>query len=225
VRAARVRSPVMRAESGQASVEWVGLVLLLALGLAALVRFAPRADAEALGPELLHAIGCAASGRCDAPQSGRAASDREAGAAPREGAPPRGEPRRTVSAPPLVPIAPHERPAPAAGPRALPLPVSPPQGRRAPPAGWRGLPGGLLHGRALLRGRALARRAGRGAGLLWRRSWVLCLGYERVRYGVLHPEIRYPQMPVPLSEDLRMVNDCLSPVDLVRDWDLIRGPR
>jgi hypothetical protein len=170
----------MRGDSGQASVEWIGLVLLLALGLAALVRFAPRADAEALGPELLHAIGCAARGGCDAPRGG-------------------GAPRRMVSAPPLVPIAPRER--------------------RAPAAGWRGLPGRLL------RGGAPARRAGRGAGVLWRRAWVLCLGYERVRYGVLHPEVRYPQMPVPLSEDLRMVNDCLSPVDLVRDWDLIRGPR
>jgi hypothetical protein len=190
----------MRGDSGQASVEWIGLVLLLALGLTALVRFAPRADAEALGPELLHAIGCAARGGCDARQSGRAASDRGAGGAPREGAQPGGAAsRRMVSAPPLVPIAPRARPAPAAG--------------------WRGLRGRLL------RGRALARRAGRGAGVLWRRSWVLCLGYERVRYGVIHPEVRYPQMPIPLSEDLRMVNDCLSPVDLVRDWDLIRGKR
>ncbi len=186
----------MRGESGQASVDWIGLVLLLALGLTALVRFAPRADAEALGPELLHAIGCAARGGCDAPKSGAREGAKRSG---------RAAPRRMVSAPPLVPIAPRERPA--------------------SPAGWRGLPGRVFHGRALLRGRGLARRAGRGAGLLWRRSWVLCLGYERVRYGVLHPEIRYPLMPVPLSEDLRMVNDCLSPVDLVRDWDLIRGPR
>ena len=77
----------------------------------------------------------------------------------------------------------------------------------------------------LVRGGALVRRAGRGAGVLWRRSWMLCLGYERVRYGFLHPEIRFPHMSIPLSEDLRMVNDCLSPVDFVRDWDLIRGPR
>ena len=54
---------------------------------------------------------------------------------------------------------------------------------------------------------------------------MLCLGYERARYGFLHPEVRFPHVPIPLSEDLRMVNDCLSPVDLVRDWDLIRGPR
>jgi hypothetical protein len=206
----------MRGEGGQASVEWIGLVLLLALGMAALVRFAPRVDAEALGAELLHAMGCAARGGCEAPQHGRAAADRGPGAAdPGLGA----GPRRMVSAPPLVPIAPCGRRALPAGPRALRVPVSRPQERRPPAAGWRGLPGRLL------RGRALARRVGRGAGVLWRRSWMLCLGYERVRYGVLHPEVRYPQMPIPLSENLRMANDCLSPVDVVRDWDLIRGPR
>ena len=71
----------------------------------------------------------------------------------------------------------------------------------------------------------LLRRAGPRAGVLWRRSWIFCLAYERARYGVLHPEIRFPHASIPLSEDLRMANDCLSPVDLVRDWELIRGPR
>ena len=168
----------MRGDGGQASVEWIGVVLLLTLSLAAIVRVAPRADAEALGPELLHAIGCAARGGCEASPGGAA----------RPGA---DVPRGMVSAPPLVPIAPGERPAPL---------------RRAP---------------VLVRGRGLAR----GAGVLWRRSWMLCLGYERARYGFLNPEIRFPHASIPLSEDLRMLNDCLSPVDLVRDWDLIRGPR
>lgn len=176
----------MRGESGQASVEWIGLVLLVAVALAAVVRFAPRADADALGPGLLHAIGCAARGGC-------------------ETVPGRAPPRSMVSVPPLVPIAPRGRPAPAARGRAL--------GER------------LFRGRALLRGRALIRQAGRGAGVLYRRSWIFCLGYERARYGLLHPEVRFPHMPIPYSEDLRMANDCISPVDLVRDWDLIRGPR
>jgi hypothetical protein len=176
----------MRGETGQASVEWIGLVLLVAVALAAVVRFAPRADAGALGPGLLHAIGCAARGGCETAPGG---------------APPHG----MVSAPPLVPIAPRGRPAPAAR--------------------WRALPQRLFRGRALLRGRALVRRAGRGAGVLYRRSWIFCLGYERARYGFLHPEVRFPHMPIPYSEDLRMANDCISPVDLVRDWDLIRGPR
>ena len=87
------------------------------------------------------------------------------------------------------------------------------------------VPQRLFRGRALVRGRALLRRAGRGAGVLYRRSWIFCLGYERARYGFLHPEVRFPHMPIPYSEDLRMANDCISPVDLVRDWDLIRGPR
>ena len=54
---------------------------------------------------------------------------------------------------------------------------------------------------------------------------MLCLGYERVRYGFLNPEIRFPHASIPYSEQLRIANDCLSPVDLVRDWDLIRGLR
>ena len=182
----------MRGENGQGSVEWIGLVLVVAVALAAVVRFAPRADAEALGPELLHAIGCAARGGCETAP----------GSTPAHG---------MVSVPPLVPIAPRGRPAPAARPR--------------PTARWRAVGERLFRGRALLRGRALVRRAGRGAGVLYRRSWIFCLGYERARYGFLHPEVRFPHMPIPYSEELRMANDCISPVDLVRDWDLIRGTR
>jgi hypothetical protein len=211
----------MRNDSGQASVEWIGLVLLLALALAALVRFAPSANAEALGPELLHAIGCAARGGCEARSTGEQAED---GARPGGGAP-----RGMVSTPPLVPVAPRDRPAspisvaprdrPAPISRPLPVPVGRRGARPAPVTRPWGLPGRLL------RGGALARRAGRSAGVLWRRSWMLCLGYERVRYGFLNPEIRFPNASIPYSEQLRIANDCLSPVDLVRDWDLIRGPR
>ena len=190
----------MRDDRGQASVEWIALVLLLTLALAALVRFAPRADAGGLGPELLHAIACAARGGCQVPDGG------ESGARP--GEPPHG----MVSAPPLVPVAPRE-------PRALSRPGAP-----APPVSrWR--PVRLFRGRVLRRASSRSAGPGRRAAVLWRRSWLLCLGYERARYGFLHPEVRFPHVPIPLSEDLRMVNDCLSPVDLVRDWDLIRGPR
>ena len=63
--------------------------------------FAPRADAESLGPGLVHAIGCAARGGCETVP----------GDAP---------PRSMVSVPPLVPIAPRgRRAAPAARGRAL----------------------------------------------------------------------------------------------------------
>jgi hypothetical protein len=182
----------MRSERGQASVEWIGLVLLLALGLTALARFAPRADAGQLGAELAHALRCAASGGCD--------GERDSPGAP--GAPtPRGAGRQVV-APPLVPLAPGARER-AGGPR--PAPGGRPWLRPPRPAG------------------ALLRRAGRGAGTLWRRSWLLCLGYERVRWSVLHPEIRFPHQTIPVSEELRIANDCLSPVDLVRDRDLLRG--
>ena len=47
---------------------------------------------------------------------------------------------------------------------------------------------------------------------------MICLGYERVRYSVLHPEIRFPNAAIPASEGVRIANDCLSPVDLIRDF-------
>jgi hypothetical protein len=178
----------MRSERGQATVEWIGLVVLVALGLTALARFAPRADAGDLGTELLRTMTCAARGGCEAPAGGGAKAGSSAGSS---------APRRLVTVPPLVPVAPGERRARVPRSRSLAAP--------------------------LVRGRALLPRAGRGAGVLWRRSWMLCLGYERVRYGVLHPEIRFPGQTIPTSEGLRIANDCLSPVDLVRDYDLIRG--
>jgi hypothetical protein len=178
----------MRSERGQASVEWIGLVLLVALVLTALARLAPRADAGDLGAELAHALTCAASGGCDAERS----------------APARSGNGRLVVVPPLVPVSRGERRSSREGsPRRVP------RGRAWPrPARSAG---------------PLLQRAGRGAGRLWRRSWLLCLGYERVRWSVLHPEIRFPHQTIPISEDLRIANDCLSPVDLVRDRDLLRG--
>ncbi len=159
----------MRSERGQASLEWIVLVLLLALALAALARFAPRADAGDLGAELVSTVTCAARGGCAAQHSG-------------------GAPTRFVTAPPLLPLAPRGR-------RNTRPWLRPP--RSAAP---------------------ILRRAGRSAGLLWRRSWMICLGYERVRYSVLHPEIRFPNAAIPLSEGVRIANDCLSPVDLIRDF-------
>jgi hypothetical protein len=189
----------VRSERGQASVEWIVLVLLLALALTALARFAPRADAGDLGAELVSTVTCAARGGCDS-QRDRRPPDRAARPGempPRGGATPAGgAPSRLVTAPPLVPVPPRTRVV--LRPR--------PQGTRSPLA--------LRPPRF----GPLARRAGRGAGVLWRRSWLLCLGYERVRYSVLHPEIRFPHQTIPLSEDLRIANDCLSPVDLVRDF-------
>jgi Flp pilus assembly pilin Flp len=61
------------------------------------------------------------------------------------------------------------------------------------------------------------RRAGRGAGTLWRRAWFACLVYERTRYSFRHPESRLPGYLLPYRDALRMINNCVSPVDLLRD--------
>ncbi|MEA2467410.1 MAG: hypothetical protein QOJ57_1536 [Thermoleophilaceae bacterium] len=52
-------------ERGQATVEWTGLVLLVALVLAALVAVAPVVDGRSLGSALAHSIVCATRGDCD----------------------------------------------------------------------------------------------------------------------------------------------------------------
>lgn len=195
----------MRSERGQASVEWIVLALLLALALTALARFAPGANAGDVGADLVSAITCAARGGCEATERARGpiGAMGEGGATrPAGGAPPGSAPRALVTAPPLVPVAPR---APGLAPRGLP-------GARPLPA---------PRARAWLRPPRfgpLVRRARRRAGVLWRRSWILCLGYERVRYSVLHPDIRFTQRTIPLSEGVRIANDCLSPVDLVRDF-------
>ena len=203
----------MRSERGQASIEWIGLVLLLAVGLAALARFAPRGDAGHLGAELLNKVTCAARGGCDSERGARArGGDRVPGGA-----------GRLVAVPPLVPVTPRRGHPDARGlarpdARGRPGPEARGLARPRPPAAA----SPMARGRSWLRpprsAAELIRRAGRGAGTLWRRSWLLCLGYERARYSVLHPEIRFPHQTIPVSEDLRIANDCLSPVDLVRDF-------
>lgn len=165
----------MGSQRGQATVEWIGLVLLLALGLGALARLAPRPDGRGLGAALVHSVTCAAGGGCDAE---------------------RDRPTRLVTAPPPVPVVPTRRRVPRPHPRRLP---------RLPPA--------------------VVERTRRGARLAWRSSWLICLGYERLRYDQAHPEMRFPGQTIPAADRLRIANDCLSPVDLVRDWGSFPGPR
>ena len=167
----------MREERGQASIEWIGAVLLVVLALTALARLAPRGEAADLAASPLRTTICAARGGC--------AEQREAASA-------RARERRTVIVPPLVPVHPEER-RPARTPRLLRRLGSP----------------------------ATVQRARRAAGTFWRRSWLVCFGYERVRYGLLHPETR-PRQTVPISGALQMVNDCASPIDFARDWELLR---
>jgi hypothetical protein len=60
-------------------------------------------------------------------------------------------------------------------------------------------------------------RIGRGAGAVWRKAWFGCLVYARTRYALRHPESRIPGYTLPYGTALRMVTDCLSPVDLLGD--------
>jgi hypothetical protein len=190
----------MPSERGQASVEWVGAVLLLAVTLGALARVAERADGTEIATAGLRATTCALHRDCEgagdkgAPTAGGGLAATDGGGL----AATDGRPARAVTLPPLVPPpalggsdagAGSPRPRPRAAPR-RPSPLS---------------------------GRARAR-----AGTLWRRAWLACFAYERVRYGLLHPESA-PRQTVPLRGALQMVNDCVSPVDFARDWELLTG--
>jgi hypothetical protein len=56
----------MHPERGQATTEWTGLVLLIALAMAALATLVPRVDGRSLGGAVAHAITCSARGGCAA---------------------------------------------------------------------------------------------------------------------------------------------------------------
>jgi hypothetical protein len=195
----------MRSECGQGAVEWIAVMLLVAIALAALGRLAPRGHDRGLATVLMHSMACAARDGCKPPRVVGTGSGKRT-----ESQPPGHE---AFTAPPLVP---HPDPA---------------KRDRAWPAGKEARPGGTRRPstRELLRwvrragGRALVDRLRRGAGLVWRRAWFGCLAYERARFAFLHPESRLPGYTMPPSVVLRIANDCISPVDLVRDWPLYRG--
>jgi Flp pilus assembly pilin Flp len=149
----------MGSESGQATVEWTALLLLIALVLVALGHVASRADGQDLGATLAHSV------------------THPLQRTPKLGAPPS-------------------------------EPVSPRVGR---------MEGGLAVELLRRAGRDGVRRAGRGAGALWRKAWFACLVYERFRYAMRHPESRRPEYTFPYDVALRMVNGCAVPVDLLRD--------
>src|SRR4051794_29679466 len=54
----------MSSERGQASVEWIGLLLVLSLAFAALVAFVPAVGGRALGAAGARALGCAGKRGC-----------------------------------------------------------------------------------------------------------------------------------------------------------------
>ena len=158
-----------RAESGQATVEWTGLLLLVALALAAVAHLASKADGKELGTTLAHSV-------------------------THPGRPVVGHDRLRAAPAPAV-----ERP---------PAPVPRPPARAEQ---------GLAREVVRRAGREGIRRAGRGAGILWRRAWFACLAYERTRYAFQHPESRFPGYQLPYGDAIRMINSCVSPVDLLRD--------
>ncbi len=55
----------MRSEDGQASVEWIGLILLVSVGLGGLAMFVAPVDGRSVGGFLAHRIVCAARRGCD----------------------------------------------------------------------------------------------------------------------------------------------------------------
>jgi len=64
----------MRCERGQATIEWVGLVLLASLALGALATVVPVVDGRSFGGFLSHRILCAIKGKCDNGDAGLARS-------------------------------------------------------------------------------------------------------------------------------------------------------
>lgn len=63
--AARGELGAGRGERGTATVEWVGLVLLVTVALGGLASVAPAADGRTLGGLIAHHLVCAARGGCD----------------------------------------------------------------------------------------------------------------------------------------------------------------
>jgi hypothetical protein len=158
-----------RSERGQATVEWTGLLLLVALALLALSQLAPKADGQELGTTVAHSVTRAAA-------SAGGATGSMPGVVHKSVA------RRQIFS---------THPAPATL-RAVVRPSLP----RLP--------------------RSLG-RIGRGAGAVWRRAWFACLVYQRIRYALRHPEISVPGYTLPYGTALRIINGCVSPVDLLHD--------
>jgi hypothetical protein len=206
----------MPSERGQASVEWIAVIALVTISVTALARFARRDEDHALAATLAHSVICSARDGCH--------EDRVVGtrSGKRNEYPPPGA--EAFTAPPPLPgtgwRAPGARTRPPIG-RALLEWARDQVGRERAgplPREWGGRLWREWAGR--LR-RELPGRLGTGAGRAWRTAWFACLVYERVRWAILHPESRSHEYEFPPSEAIRILNDCISPVDLVRDWPLL----
>ena len=180
-----------RADSGQATVEWIGLVLGLALAFGGALGAARGADfsgeADGLGEALAQRMTCAARGECGAGPGGA-----ELGGGGRlrdERRAPRGHRLR------------------ARPPRPHRLPARPPR----PPGAFvgRGTPPWAPLGRRAWALKGVGAGALRALGRAGRFAWPICLGVRRLRYELDHP--RTPRQGIPARDSLALLNKCLNP--------------
>jgi hypothetical protein len=205
----------MHAESGQATVEWVALVLLAALVLTAAAAFSwPERDRE-LGTVLAERI--TRSARLPAAAPGRLAVPA-----------PMAAPAPVAVPAPVAAPGPLAAPAPALAPRpqerAARAPAAPPTAARAPtPAARAPAPVAQARAPAAPAPDRPARPPGpkavdafrrlRGLAGVAKHAWIICLGYRRWRHELEHP--RAPTEPLPLGVALRIANDCLNPYNFL----------
>jgi hypothetical protein len=203
-----------RRESGQASAEWIGLMLLVSLALGGALAVAREADfgggAHDLGGALAGGLVCAARDACRAEAAAVRELGGEAGGGVRggeadggarggeaDGGAPRGGAGRARGV-----HARHLRSWTSASPDAF--------GGRGirPSAPWEPAPRGLrgLEGASRSVRRALG-RAGAAAGEF---GWLACLGYRQWRYDYEHP--RGPRESMPVDAVLNELNECFNPV-------------
>jgi hypothetical protein len=170
-------------EDGQATVEWVALVLAAALVLTGAGALAGREADRGLGEEVAKRITGAAAGAAQPPDAATRWTARAAGPAP-----------------PAASAAP-----PAAGAAPLPSGVAPPAAGAAPPS-TRAAPRPASGSRAVD-----AFRSVRGVADVARHAWIVCLGYERWRHELEHPTA--PNEALPVDVALSIVNTCFNPHD------------
>jgi hypothetical protein len=225
----------VRDQSGQATIEWLGLVLMAALALGGLAAFATRGDEQGLGRALAQRWSCAARGACVARGGGAAARAglwRPGAGGARARSAPAGSPSggfRSPSAPgrPASGGArPRSAPArpPAGGARPPTNPGRPPSGGARPRSAPARPPSGGARPRSapgrsqppVPRDRAIdAFRRLRTVGKLGQRLWIVCLGYRRYIYERDHP--LPPTQAIPLDEALDIANACLNPAAFFTD--------
>jgi hypothetical protein len=159
-------------ESGQATVEWVALVLAAALVLGATAAFAGRESDRGLGEAVAKRIARTAA----APNRVR-----------EEAAPPpmRAAPLSTGAAP----LSTRAAPAPS---RAAPLSTG------AAPAPSRAAPRTTASASSAVD----AFRSVRGVAEVARHAWIVCLGYERWRHELEHPMAPTEALPVDVALDI-----------------------